>query len=86
VAELVERHDPLRRRGAAGHGHDPDGLDVAVPRLGQAERGAAQRRPSRSDGVDRVGLAGPVARLAVRAIDLDDTDPGLRKMPGQPGS
>jgi hypothetical protein len=31
---LVERHDPFGRGRAASDGDDPDGLDIAVARLG----------------------------------------------------
>ena len=36
-------------------------------------------------GVDRVGLALPAAGLAVRAVDLDQLDPGHPQMQRQPG-
>jgi hypothetical protein len=47
---------------------------------------AGQGRPGGADRVQRVGLALAAAVLPLRAVDLDDADPGCGDVPGQAGA
>ena len=60
-----------------------DRLHAAVCGLGHSASVAAERGSGRGLGVDGVGLAAPAARLAVRAVRLDDLDAGRGEVPGE---
>jgi TrwC relaxase len=86
MADLVESLDLGGAGRALGHHQRPDRLGVPVPGLGRAAGPAGQRGPGRLDGIQRVGLAGPAAGLAVGAVDLDYLHPCGPQVAGQPGS
>ena len=69
--------------GAASHAEGADRLHAAVCGLGHSGSLAAERGSGRGLGVDGVALAAPAARLAVRAVHLDDLDAGRGEVPGE---
>ena len=57
MADLVEALDPHVTPRAVRHQQRPDRFHIAIGGLGDPRGAARQRRPSRLDGVDGVGLA-----------------------------
>ena len=83
MAELVEQPDTGLAPGSGSHEQHPDRFHVAVGSLGQPLGPATQRRPSRLDGVDGVGLAVAAASLTIRPIDLDHFHPDAPQEAGE---
>jgi hypothetical protein len=83
VAELAGAADANRAGGTLRDQQRPQRFDVAGAALRMALRAPRQRRSSRLDGVELVGLAVAAPLLAVRTVDLDHRDPRRREMPGQ---
>lgn len=86
AAQLVEGTDPVLAGAGAGHPQHPDGLYAAVSRLGGGLGPPRHRRSSRLDGVERIGLAGPAALLAVGPVHLDDAYALVEEVAGQAGA
>ena len=86
VAHLVERLGPTLPRRCSGNAQNPHGFDVSVPRLGLAAGVAREGGPGGRDGIFGIGLALAPAALAIGAVHLDDADPFVLKVTGEPGA
>jgi hypothetical protein len=86
VARAVQVALVDRAGGALGDHQRPDRLDLDVPAPGRSRCAARQGCPGGADRVQRIGLALAAAVLPVRAVHLDDPDPGGGDVPGQPGA
>ena len=74
----------MRPRRAHRDADHADRLDDAVVALRRGDGVSAQRGAGGGFSVNGVGLAAPVAHLAVRSVHLHDLDLGVEQVPGEP--
>ena len=86
MADLVQTLDPHVATRPASDQQRPDRFHVAICGLRDPRRPTRQRSPRRFDGVDRVGLAGAAAQLAVGTIDLDHLHTTAAEMTSEAGT
>ena len=83
---LVDGPGALSGGAAPGDHQRPDRLHGTVPAFRRAAGPAGLRGPGRADRVQRIGFTLPAPVLPVRAVHLDDPDPGCGDVTGQSGA